>query len=202
MLDFQLFWSTLLTLFVILDPPGLLPVFLGLTAKMPDKERHHAALKASLVALGVIAAFAVFGNYILLYLHISVESMQVSGGFLLLLVALQLLMGQESSDAQSGSGNIAIVPLGTPLLAGPGAIVAMMLAVNNAKGIGGHVLVAAALVGAIVFVYLFLRFASGIRRLLRESGTVLASRIAGLLLSAIAVQMVADGIFGMIATNA
>ncbi|WP_028709227.1 MarC family protein [Propionicicella superfundia] len=199
--DLQLFWSTLLTLFVILDPPGLLPVFLGLTAALPARERNRAALRASLVAIGVIAAFAIFGRYILDYLHISVEAMQVSGGFLLLLVALQLLMGAESGLGETDGTNVAIVPLGTPLLAGPGAIVATMLAVNRAGGPVGYLLVAAALAGAIALVYLFLRFAGGIRLLLRDSGTVLASRIAGLLLSAIAVQMIADGVFGMIAAH-
>lgn len=154
------------------------------------------------MALGVIALFAVFGRYILAYLHISVEAMQVSGGFLLLLVSLQLLMGQEASTAtEADSTNVAIVPLGTPLLAGPGAIVATMLAVNQASGLVGYLVVAAALVGSLAVVYLFLRFAGGIRRVLRESGTVLASRIAGLLLSAIAVQMIADGVFGMIAAH-
>lgn len=200
--DTQLFVSTLLTLFVILDPPGLLPVFLGLTMTLSTKERHRAALRASLVALGVIALFAVFGRYILAYLHISVEAMQVSGGFLLLLVSLQLLMGQDSPGADgSNPANVAIVPLGTPLLAGPGAIVATMVAVNQAQHLNGYLMVAAALLAAIILVYLFLRFASGIRRVLGESGTVLASRIAGLLLSAIAVQMVADGVFGMIAAH-
>lgn len=199
--DVQLFWSTLLTLFVILDPPGLLPVFLGLTAVLPTRERNRAAFRASLVALGVIGIFAVFGRYILDYLHISVEAMQVSGGFLLLLVALQLLMGVESKTTETEGINVAVVPLGTPLLAGPGAIVATMLAVSRANSWVGYLLVAAALVGALVLVYLFLRFAGVIRLLLRESGTVLASRIAGLLLSAIAVQMIADGVFGMVAAH-
>ncbi len=202
MLESQLFSSTLLTLIVILDPPGLLPVFLGLTARLSAKERNRAALRASLVALGVIALFAVFGRYILAYLHISVEAMQVSGGFLLLLVSLQLLMGQESTPAtEAERTNVAIVPLGTPLLAGPGAIVATMLAVNQAHTPQDYLWVAGALIASIVVVYLFLRFAGGIRHVLRESGTVLASRIAGVLLSAIAVQMIADGVFAMIAAH-
>lgn len=196
----QLFWSTFLTLFVIMDPPGLLPVFLGLTSDLDDKGRHRAALRASLVAFGVIALFALFGQYILDYLHISVEALQVAGGFLLLLVALQLLMGYEGPGSASSAGsNVAIVPLGTPLLAGPGAIVAMMLAVKAAAGdLVLSLIVAGALLVAMLSVFLFLRFAGVLRRLLRESGTILASRIAGLLLSAIAVQMIADGVFGFI----
>jgi multiple antibiotic resistance protein len=97
--------------------------------------------------------------------------------------------------------NVAVVPLGTPLMAGPGAIVATMLAVQRQPDLIGYLTVAAALIVVMALVWIFLRYAYLIRAVLRESGTVLASRIAGLLLSAIAVQMVADGIFGFIAAH-
>lgn len=91
------------------------------------------------------------------------------------------------------------MPLGIPLLAGPGSIVAMMLAVEAAQGsLWGYVTVGAALVAAMVLVWVFLRFAGGIRRVLRESGTVLLTRIAGMLLAAIAVQMLADGVLAFL----
>ena len=194
-----IFLSTLVTLFVILDPPGLLPVFIGLTRPMTAKERNQAALKAALVALGVIAVFAVFGKLILKYLQISVQALQVSGGLLLLLVALQLLMGEHDQvdEDRPRPVNVAIVPLGTPLLAGPGAIVAMMVAVQDARGID-YVLVGASLIAAMASVYLFLRFASGIHKVLKDAGTILLTRIAGVLLAAIAVQMMADGVIGFI----
>jgi len=197
-LDIHLFTSTLLTLFVILDPPGLLPVFLALTGRLDAAQRNLAARRAALVATGVIATFAVFGRQILDYLHISVPALQVSGGLLLLLVALELLTGKAEPPRAHEGVNVAIVPLGTPLLAGPGAIVATMLAVQSAPSIGGYLTVAAALATAMLLVFLFLRFAGRIRALLRESGTTLATRIAGMLLSAIAVQMAADGVFGFI----
>jgi len=195
-----LFLSTFVTLWVILDPPGLLPVFIGLTRVMTPKERKQAALRASLVALGVIALFAVFGRVILKYLQISVEALQVSGGLLLLLVALQLLMGEHDDvdEAKPRPVNVAIVPLGTPLLAGPGAIVAMMVAVQDAHGID-YAVVAASLIAAMISVFLFLRFATGIHRVLKEAGTILLIRIAGVLLAAIAVQMMADGVLGFLA---
>lgn len=200
MFDPYLFSSTVLTLFVILDPPGLLPVFLGLTRTLTPHERRASARNASTVAFGIIALFAVFGRVILDYLHITIEALQVSGGVLLLLVALELLTGSQSRDdsiLEQGT-NVAIVPLGVPLLAGPGSIVAMMLAVNDAEGVWGYLTVAAALVAAMLLVWLFLRYASGIRAVLRDSGTVLLTRVAGMLLSAIAVQMVADGIDGFV----
>lgn len=197
-LDGQLLLTTAVTLFVIVDPPGLLPVFLGLTSRLPPAERNAAATKASVVALGVIAAFALFGQQILTYLHVSVPALQVSGGLLLLIVALELLTGKGGDPVLHKGVNVAIVPLGTPLMAGPGAIVATMLAVQSAPFPIGHITVGLALVIVMALVWVFLRFAGVIRSILRESGTMLASRIAGLLLAAIAVQMVADGVFGFI----
>ena len=192
------FASTFITLLVIMDPPGAVPIFLALTARMTSAERSAAAARASLVALGVIAGFAVFGQRILDYLHVSIAALQGAGGLLLLLVALQLLTGQESEGMADAGVNVAMVPLGTPLLAGPGAIVAMMLAVQQAgggpAGAAGYVAVALALLATMVVVYLFLRFATVVRRVLGESGTMLATRIAGLLLSAIAVQMIASAV--------
>jgi len=94
-----------------------------------------------------------------------------------------------------------LVPLGTPLLAGPGAIVATMLAVQEAEGLGGFLAVAVGLLAAILIVWLFLRFAGQVHRLLRDSGTILVTRIAGLLLSAIAVQMVANSVRAFVTTG-
>lgn len=200
-----LFLSTLITLIVIMDPPGAVPIFLALTARMTSAERSAAARRASLVAFGVIALFALFGQRILDYLHVSIAALQGAGGLLLLLVALQLLTGQESEAMADAGVNVAMVPLGTPLLAGPGAIVAMMLAVQQAgagPGVPGYLAVGLALLATMLVVYLFLRFATVVRRVLGESGTVLATRIAGLLLSAIAVQMVARAVQAFVTEGA
>ncbi len=196
------FTSTVLTLWVILDPPGLLPVFLGLTRRMSPRQRHIAAGRATLVALGVTGLFGLFGRFILDYLHVSVEALQISGGLLLLLVALQLLTGHfdepPAEDAPESTVNVAIVPLGTPLLAGPGVIVAIMIAVQSQETLTGYAVVSVALLTAMLMVFLTLRFAEVIRRVMREGGITLLTRIAGLLLSAIAVQMMAEGILGFV----
>jgi multiple antibiotic resistance protein len=199
--DVDLFLTTAVTLFVIVDPPGLLPVFLGLTKSLDRAQRNRAANRASAVAFGVIAVFALFGRQILDYLQVSVPALSVSGGLLLLLIALDLLMGRGDDPTSHDGVNVAIVPLGTPLMAGPGAIVATMIAVQHHPDAIGYLTVAASLVAVMVLVWIFLRFAGLIRTVLRESGTVLASRIAGLLLSAIAVQMIGDGVFGFIAAH-
>lgn len=198
-IDWYLLLTTAVTLLVIVDPPGLLPVFLGLTSPLSPADRRAAASKSSLVAFGVIAAFALFGAQILTYLHVSVPALQVSGGLLLLIISLELLTGRGGDPVLHKGVNVAIVPLGTPLMAGPGAIVATMLAVQAAPFPAGHLTVGLALVIVMGLVWVFLRYAGLIRSVLRESGTMLASRVAGLLLAAIAVQMCADGVFGFIA---
>jgi multiple antibiotic resistance protein len=175
-----------------------MPIFLALTGSLTQRQKVAAARRASLVALGVISSFALFGQQILGYLHISLAALQGAGGLLLLLVALQLLTGSEQEQHADAGVNVALVPLGTPLLAGPGAIVATMLAVEKAQGSGPLISVGLALVAVLLVVWLFLRFAGRIHRVLKDSGTVLLTRIAGLLLSAIAVQMVADSIHAFV----
>src|SRR5699024_4398298 len=145
-----------------------------------------AARRASLVALGVIAAFALFGQQILNYLHISLPALQGAGGLLLLLVALQLLMGSDQDQHADAGVNVALVPLGTPLLAGPGAIVATMLEVQGSSGSAREwTAIIAAIVAVHVSLFLALRFAGVVHRVLRDGGTTLVTRIAGLLLAAI-----------------
>ncbi len=192
--NWQLFGEAFVTLFVIIDPPGTVPIFLGLTSTMTTRKRRRAARQAVLVAFGVIVAFAVFGQTILDYLGISLPALQAAGGLLLLLVALELLTDNAKEPEAQESVNIALVPLGTPLLAGPGAIVATMLFVQRADGLTDYVSVAAAIVAVHVVLFLVLRFAGLIRRVLRDGGVTLVTRIAGVLLSAIAVQLVADAV--------
>jgi multiple antibiotic resistance protein len=195
--DTRLFSEVFITLFVIMDPPGTVPIFLGLTGSMTGRQRTRAARQAILVAFGVIAAFALFGQQLLDYMHISLPALQASGGLLLLLVAMELLTGKMEEPAPSGNTgvNVALVPLGTPLLAGPGAIVATMVFVSGSdESLSDWVSIGLALVAVHVCLYLSMRFANVVHRVLRDSGVILVSRIAGLLLAAIAVQLVADAV--------
>ena len=122
--DTTVFATTFTTLLVIQDPLGAIPIFLSLTSRQTPPERAASARQATIVSFAVIVLFAVFGRYILKFLGISVPSLQVAGGLLLLLVALELLTDKvdESPDPEAVTANAALVPLGTPLLAGPGAI--------------------------------------------------------------------------------
>jgi multiple antibiotic resistance protein len=191
-IPFKFFWEAFVTLLVITDPPGVVPVFLGLTRDQPAAQRHRLAWQAAAVAFGVIVAFALFGRSILGYLGVSLPALQVAGGLLLLLVALQLLTGKgdEPTDLDRIKTNVAFVPLGTPLLAGPGAIVATMLFVQRTHTFLEVVAFAVALIAVAVTLWLAMRFSGAIQRVLHDSGVELLTRIAGLLLSAIAVQLV------------
>ncbi|MGH3273695.1 MAG: MarC family protein [Streptosporangiaceae bacterium] len=191
-IPFKFFWEAFVTLLVITDPPGVVPVFLGLTRDQTAAARHRLAWQAAVVAFGVIVAFALFGQSILKYLGVGLPALQVAGGLLLLLVALQLLTGKgdEPSDLERVKTNVAFVPLGTPLLAGPGAIVATMLFVQRTRTFPDVAVFAVALVAVAVVLWLAMRFSGTIQRVLRDSGVELLTRIAGLLLSAIAVQLI------------
>jgi len=190
----KFFWETFVTLFVIIDPPGIVPVFLGLTRGRSSRTRKKLAWQAAVVAFAVIVAFALFGRAILAYTGVELPALQGAGGLLLLLVSLELLTGhsQEPTSAERAKANVAFVPLGTPLLAGPGAIVATMLYEQRVHGAADVVALALAIVAVAVCAWLSMRFAEVIHRALTDNGVELLTRIAGLLLSAIAIQLVAE----------
>lgn len=196
-LDLTLFVSAFVTVLVIMDPIGNIPIFLALTKGQSTEQRGRSARLASSVAGVVILAFALGGQQVLQVLGISLESLQVAGGLLLLVIALELLhpSGSDgSSSLASGDTNIALVPLGTPLLAGPGAIAATMLYSRQADDLGGTISVVLAIVAVLSVVYLSMRYASLFARVLRDNGIELLSRVLGLLVAAIGVQLVARAI--------
>ena len=198
--DASLFAEATITLVVIMDPPGTVPVFLSLVGRKTRATRVAAARQAVLVSLGVITLFAVGGEAILSYLGIGIPALQGAGGLLLLLIALDLLTGKGDAQPEAVEDvNVALVPLGTPLLAGPGAIAATIVFVRQA---GGHWPSYLALAAAILTVHLVLwaclRFSGLVIKVIKESGIVLLAKIAGLLLAAIAVQLVADAVRGFV----
>ncbi|MEE1927708.1 MarC family protein [Streptomyces sp. TRM 70351] len=194
MFDAAVFGSLFVTLFVIMDPPGITPIFLALTSGRPVKTQRRMAWQAALVAFAVITVFGIFGKQILDYLHVSMPALMIAGGLLLLLVALDLLTGKTDEPKQTKEVNVALVPLGMPLLAGPGAIVSVILAVQRADGVSGQVSVWAAIAAMHVVLWLTMRYSLGIVRLIKEGGVVLVTRLSGMLLSAIAVQQIANGV--------
>lgn len=201
MFDAALFAEATITLLVIMDPPGTIPVFLSLTGRKSKETRRGAARQAVLVSFLVISLFAVGGEVILRYLGIGIPALQGAGGLLLLLIALDLLTGRGSTEQEIAEDvNVALVPLGTPLLAGPGAIAATIVFVRQADGhIGSYLALGAAIVAVHLFLWLCLRYSGEVIRFIKDSGITLLAKIAGLLLAAIAVQLVADSVRGFMA---
>lgn len=193
-LDVELFGTVFVTLVVIMDPLGNVPLFLGLTGGRSNRTRRRLAWQAVLVSLAVITVFALLGQQILAYLGIGIPALQGAGGLLLAIVALELLTGKQDDPAEVDNVNVALVPLGTPLLAGPGAIVATIVFVKQAHGVAQGVAIGAGIVAVHLLVFLSLFFSVTITKIIREAGIVLLTRISGLLLSAIAVQLIANSV--------
>ncbi len=190
--------QALVTLIVIMDPPGATPLFLSLVSDKTIREQRRLAWQAALTSFLVITIFALFGQWILDYLKISLPALKGAGGLLLLLVSLELLKGETKKKLEGSDSNVALVPLGTPLLAGPGAIVAIMLFVQEANTDGNTAPKALALTVAVLLVHILigltLMFSTKIVSVIKESGVDLLARIAGLLLAAIAVEMLISAI--------
>ena len=185
--------QSFVTLLVIFDPPGATPIFLALVSDKSERERRRLAWQAAGVSLFVIATFALFGRFILNYMNVSIEALQAAGGLLLLYVSLELLTGKGTETTSEGT-NVGMVPLGTPLLAEPGAIVATMIFVQQAHTPAPATGLIIAIVAVHIVIGLVLMLSTKVLGLIKESGVTLLARIAGLLLAAIAVQMLADAI--------
>jgi multiple antibiotic resistance protein len=188
------FLRVFITMFVIIDPVGSVPVFLTLT-----RERTHRgrlALQAVVAAGALVLIFGLFGQQLLRYLNISIASLQVAGGLLLVLLSVEHLHGEVQPRGETY--NVALVPLATPLLAGPGAIAATMLFFREAHSVAEKGVLVGALALVLAITWLALWVSEGIRRLLRDTGIEFLTRVMGLLLAAIAVQFVAEGIRGLV----
>src|ERR1700694_554532 len=171
-----------------MDPPGTTPIFVALTRDYTPRRSAGAAVGAVGAAAALILGFALFGRVILDYLHVSLESLSIAGGLLLLLVALEMLQGEDM--APPPGHNIALVPLATPLLAGPGAIATVMVLARRSPGGGARVAVLAGILAASLVVGAALLLAGRLARLVPSALLQFVTRVFGLLLSAIAVQLI------------
>ncbi len=195
--------SALLTLFVVVDPIGLAPTFLAVTHGLPRGARRSVAVRASVIAGVILIGAALIGNWLLETLAISLAAFRIAGGLLLFLIASEMVLGvrwrREGEEAEQAIEehvrNIAAFPLAIPLLAGPGAITAAVLLAGRADGnfvlIGTLIAVVAAVAAACLATFLL---AEPISRLLGMTGNIVLSRLLGVLLAALAVQYVVDGI--------
>jgi multiple antibiotic resistance protein len=200
--------SALLTLFVVVDPVGLVPTFLAVTEGLPRSARRSVAVRASVIAGAILVGAALIGAWLLHALAISLAAFRIAGGLLLFSIASEMVFGvrmrREGAAAEQALEehvrNIAAFPLAIPLLAGPGAITATVLLAGRANGDVLSLAVLIAVVALIVAVCLvaFL-FATRISEVLGMTGNILLSRLLGVLLAALAVQYVVDGIRAILA---
>ena len=197
-MDWQTLGETFVTLTVIMDPVGLAPIFVAMTRRLGTGARQRAAARAVFAAGGLILGFALFGGLVLDYLNVSVDSLSIAGGLLLLLVALEMLRGQDYPE-EGADEDVALVPLATPLMAGPGAIATVIVLSRQNHGFEGRASVIGGILCALAVVGLVLLLAERLSRALPESLVGFLTRVFGLLLSAIAVQLVVDGVRGTLA---
>jgi|SRR5579863_3169890 MarC family membrane protein len=200
-LDFTI--SALVTLFVVVDPIGLAPTFLAVTEGLPRRAKWSVALRASIIAGAILVGVALLGDWLFRTLGISLPAFRIAGGLLLFAIAFEMVFGirmrRESQAAEEAVEehvrNVAAFPLAIPLLAGPGAITAVVLLAGRAAG---NLLLTGLVLGVVVVVALscFVAFilAGRISRLLGMTGNIVLSRLLGVLLAALAVQYVVDGI--------
>jgi multiple antibiotic resistance protein len=194
-MNWRAFGETFVTLLVITDPIGNAPIFVAITRNLTPKQRQRAAVRAVLAAGALILGFAAFGELILRYLHVSLGSLSIAGGLLLMLVALEMLRGSDFPGADGGAQeDIALVPLATPLVAGPGAIATSIVLWRAHPSVEGHVAVLLAIVLAVSCVGVALIVAERVTRATSPAVLSFLTRVFGLLLSAIAVQLVVDGV--------
>lgn len=195
--------SALVTLFVVIDPIGLGPIFLGLTAGMPAKLRRKIGLEASIIAFFVLAGAALFGDWLLAKLGISLAAFRIAGGLLLFAIAFEMVFERrterkaEKSGTATGS-HIAAFPLAIPLMAGPGAITAMVLLAGRVNGDPlGFTLLIASMAAMLLLAYAVLLTSSYLERFLGTQGLAVFGRLLGVLLAALSVQYVADGVLAL-----
>lgn len=195
--------SALVTLFVVIDPIGLGPIFIGLTTGMPAKLKRKIGLEASIIAFFVLAGSALFGDWLLDKLGISLAAFRIAGGLLLFAIAFEMVFERrterkaEKSATATGS-HIAAFPLAIPLMAGPGAITAMVLLAGRVSGDPvGFALLIASMAAMLLLAYVVLLTSTYLERFLGKQGLAVFGRLLGVLLAALSVQYVADGILAL-----
>ena len=189
------------TLFVVIDPPGLVPLFIALTRGMSVSRRRSLAIRACIIAVGILAAFAFAGEALLGFIGITMPAFRIAGGILLFLTALDMLFERRTQRREGQHAepdhDPSVFPLATPLIAGSGAIATMILLVGQAGGgLAGTMIVIGVMLVVMITTFAFLLAAPPLERMLGRTGTIVITRLLGMLLAALSVQFVIDGIRG------
>lgn len=187
------------TLLVVIDPPAQTPIFVALTQGMDRQMRRVIAIRACLTAAGILAMFAAFGEAVLSFIGISMEAFRVAGGVLLFLTALDMLFERrtkrrENSAEEEEHPDPSVFPLGIPLIAGPGAIATMILLAGQNPGIEGLAVVIGMMLIVVAMVFVTYLTSGAVARLLGKTGLNVLTRLLGMLLAALSVQFILDGL--------
>jgi multiple antibiotic resistance protein len=200
-----LFVSAFVTLFVVLDPPGCVPIFSSLTSGASAAHRRTMALRSSAIASGVLLLFGVFGEGFLGALGISLAAFRIAGGVMVFLIAIDMVFEKRTERRETRAeevtkgravveDDISVFPMAIPMLAGPGSIAAVMLLTARAHGLTEHLVVFGALAAVMVITLLALLAAGPLMRLMGDKIEAMMTRLLGVILAALAAQFVVDGL--------
>ncbi len=205
MLDFTEYTKIFISLFAILDPIGIIPIIIMFTAEMTASKRAHVGRLASLTVCAILLVALLIGQPLLAFFGISINSFRVAGGILLLLMAIKMLLGNfyestsskdDSVDGEAVSAN-AIVPLSTPLLAGPGSISAVIVEAHKASGIQHYLIMSLEIILLSIAVWVTFLIAPWVAQRMGKIGINVFTRLMGLILAAISVEFIANGMRGL-----
>ncbi len=203
-----LFVSAFVTLFVVIDPPGCAPIFAGLTSGATHAQARSMAIRACVIAAGILFVFALFGEQLLRALHIELNSFRLAGGIMLFLIALEMVFEKRTQrrneraeqikarhdDHTPEIDDVSVFPMAMPMLAGPGSIATVMLLMSQAQGTQSTLVILAALCAVLLLSLIALIAAHPLMRLVGDQVEAVISRLLGVLLAALAAQYVIDGV--------
>ncbi|MDT8279118.1 MAG: MarC family protein [Erythrobacter sp.] len=201
----ELFFSAFVTFFVVIDPPGCAPIYAGLTKGASASQARSMALRATFIATIILLIFALFGQQLLGALHIELNSFRIAGGLMLFFIAFDMVFEKRTQRREERAEKVAaspeiedvsVFPMAMPMLAGPGAIAAVMLLMNEADGLTQSFEVLGALAAVLVITGAALVAAGPLIRLLGDKVEAVITRLLGVLLAALAAQYVIDGLKG------
>jgi multiple antibiotic resistance protein len=198
-----LFLSAFVTFLVVIDPPGCAPIFAGLTREATRAERRSMAVRASLVAAGILLFFGLLGEDLLRMLGISLAAFRIAGGIMLFLIALEMVFEKRTQRRESRAqeveadpehDDVSVFPMAIPMIAGPGSIASIMLLMARSDGLNESLVVLAALAAVLLLTLASLLAAGWLMRLLGHRMEAMLTRLLGVILAALAAQFVIDGI--------
>jgi multiple antibiotic resistance protein len=198
-----LFLSAFVTFLVVIDPPGCAPIFAGLTRQASPAERRSMAIRASLVAAGILLFFGLLGEDLLRTLGISLAAFRIAGGIMLFLIALEMVFEKRTQRRESRAqeveadpehDDVSVFPMAIPMIAGPGSIASVMLLMARSDGLPESLVVLGALLSTLVLTLVALLAAGPLMRLLGHKMEAMITRILGVILAALAAQFVLDGV--------